>query len=81
MIQVSVDVLKENIKEKFAKMFPSAVVVNMTDKVTILGTNYCVGMLVHFGSTGGLPDFGEILQIIVVYESPVFVPYQSRFYT
>ena len=26
-----------------------------------------------FGSTGGLPDFREILKIIIVHESPVFV--------
>lgn len=45
----------------------------MTNKVTILGTKYCVGMLLPFGSTGGLSDFGEILQIIVVHENPVFV--------
>ena len=30
-------------------------------------------MLVPFGSTGGLPDFGEILQIIIVNETPIIV--------
>jgi len=73
MTQVAVDVLKDSIKESFAVKFPEAEVVNMTNKVTILGTAYNVGMLVPFGSTGGLPDFGEILQIIIVNETPVFV--------
>lgn len=45
----------------------------MTNKVTILGTSYCLGMILPFGSTGGLPGFGEILQIIIVCERPVFV--------
>ena len=66
---VAVDVLKDSTKESFAVKFPEAEVVNMTNKVTILGTAYNVGMLVPFGSTGGLPDFGEILQIIIVNET------------
>ena len=67
------EVLTDIIKESIARKFPSALVVNMTNKVTIFGTDYCVGMLLPFGSTGGLSDFGEILQIIIVHESPVFV--------
>ncbi|XP_026099560.1 uncharacterized protein LOC113070477 [Carassius auratus] len=73
MTQVAVEVLKDSIKESFVNKFPREAVVSMTNKVTILGTDYCVGMLLPFGSTGGLPDFGEILQIIIVHESPVFV--------
>lgn len=66
MTQVAVEVLKESIKESFARQFQMAVVVNMTNKVTILGTDYCFGMLLPFGSTGGLPGFN-----IIVHESPV----------
>lgn len=73
MTQVAVDVLKDSIKESFTKKFPGVVVVNMTNKVNILGTDYNIGMLLPFGSTGGLPDFGEILQIIIVHDTPVFV--------
>lgn len=72
MTQMAVDVLRDSIKESFAKKFPGVVVVNMTNKVNILGTDYNIGML-PFGSTGGLPDFGEILQIIIVHDTPVFV--------
>ena len=72
MTQVAVDVLKDSIKESFARKFPGVVVVNKKDKVNISGTDYSVGMLLPFGSTGGLPDFGEILQLIIVHESPVF---------
>lgn len=62
------------IRQSFARKFPGAEVVNTTNKISILGTDYNVGMLLPFGSTGGLPDFGEIVQIIItVHETPVFV--------
>ncbi len=70
---VAVDVLKDGIKESFARKFPGEEFVNMTNKATILGTDYNIGMMLPFGSTGGLPDFGEIQQIIIVRETPVFV--------
>ena len=63
--------------------FPGVVVVNKKDKVNISGTDYSVGMLLPFGSTGGLPDFGEVglLQLIIVHESPVFaLKLLSRWY-
>ncbi|XP_036973983.1 uncharacterized protein LOC119030471 [Acanthopagrus latus] len=71
--QVAVNVLKDSIKESFARKFPGEEFVNITNKATISGTVYNVGMMVPFGSTGGLPDFGEIKQIIIVQETPVFV--------
>ena len=53
---------------------------NKKDKVNISGTDYSVGMLLPFGSTG-LPDFGEILQLIIVHKSPVFaLKLLSRWY-
>nr|XP_020474258.1 uncharacterized protein LOC109970793 [Monopterus albus] len=73
MTQVPVEMLKDSIKESFAKKFPGVVSVSLTSKVTILGRDYNVGMLLPFGSTGGLPDFGKIIQIIIVHESPIFV--------
>lgn len=29
------------------------------------GTNYCTGMMLAYGSTGGLPDFAEILHMMI----------------
>lgn len=71
--QVVVDVLKDSIKESFAMKFPGEEFVNMTNKATILGTVYNIGIILPFGSTGGLPDFGEIQKIIILHETPVFV--------
>lgn len=73
MTQMAVDLLKDSIRQSFASKFPGVKVVNMTNKKTILGTDYKVGMLLAFGSTGGLPDFGEIVQVMIVHETPVFV--------
>lgn len=73
MTQVPVEMLKDSIKESLTKKFPEAAFVSLTSKVTILGRDYNVGMLLPFGSTGGLPDFGKIIQIVIVHESPIFV--------
>lgn len=73
MTEVAVDLLKDSIRHSFTRKFPGAEFVNMTNKITILGTDYNVGMLLPFGSTGGLPDFGVIVQVIIVQETPVFV--------
>ncbi len=73
MTQVAVDILKDSIKESFARKFPDTVAVTLTNKVAISGTYYDIEMLWPFGSTGGLPDFAEIIKKIIVHESPVFV--------
>lgn len=52
MTLVAVEVLKDSITWPFAMKFPKAVDVNMTNEVTILGTSYCVGMLLPSGSAG-----------------------------
>lgn len=53
----------------------------MTNKAEFQGTSYGIGMMLVYGSTGGLPDFAEILQIIVVCESLIFVvKLQSAWY-
>lgn len=70
--RVAVEVLREDIKESIARKFPNALSVNLANKVSIMGTDYAVGMLLPFGQTGGLPDFAEIIQIIIVHEAPFF---------
>lgn len=43
--QVAIDILKDSIKESFARKFLWEEFVNMTNKATILGTDYNVGMI------------------------------------
>lgn len=44
-----------------------------SNSVSFLGTNYAAGMLVCCGSTAGLPDFAEVMQIMVVHDKLAFV--------
>lgn len=46
---------------------------HVTNSVSFLGTNYAAGMLVCCGSTAGLPDFAEVMQIMVVHDKLAFV--------
>ncbi|KAK2856690.1 hypothetical protein Q5P01_005425, partial [Channa striata] len=47
----------------------------------VKGTCYCTGMMLVYGSTGGLPDSAGILQIIIFHHSLVFVvKVQSAWY-
>lgn len=48
--------------------------IHVANKIAFLGTNYCVGMMLPFGSTGGLPDFAEIIKIFIVRQSLFLLP-------
>ena len=43
------------------------------------GTQYTQGMFLSTGSTSGLPDFGKILNVLIVEDKPCFVvePYTA----
>ncbi|ROI73794.1 hypothetical protein DPX16_22905 [Anabarilius grahami] len=73
MSKVPLEVLNEEITETQRKQFPNATAVHVTNKVDYLGTDYTVGMMLAFGSTGGLPDFAEIVQMVVVQDELSFV--------
>lgn len=63
---VPVDVLKQDIAQTIEQNFPGTVEVHLTKCVSCKGVTYRNGMMVAHGSTSGLPDFGEILQICIV---------------
>lgn len=55
--------------------------VHLTNKVDFQGISRGIGMMVVYGFTGGLSDFAEILQLIIVHDSSVFVvKLQSAWY-
>lgn len=64
--EVSLDVLKDDLKDLVKCRFPAVMAVHFANNVCFLGTNYAVGMLVCCGSTAGLPDFAEVLQIMLI---------------
>lgn len=80
MSRVPSEVVNENTQEFLSQKFQETVV-HLTNRTDFQGTSYSIGMMLVYGSTGGLPDFAEILQIIVVRDSLVFVvKLQSAWY-
>ena len=71
--QMSLDVLKNDIKDALMCRFPGVTRVHIANSVNCSGTTYATGMVVCHGSTAGLPDFAEVLQIMIVHNKPVFV--------
>lgn len=73
--------VNENIQQFLSQTCPDQTVVHMTNKAEFQGTNYSIGMILAYGSTGGLPDFVEILQILILRDSLAFVvKLQSSWY-
>lgn len=64
---VPVDVLKENIQEALKRRFPGEACIQVANTVTCCGNSYSLGMILPYGSTGGLPEFVEISLILVVH--------------
>ncbi|KAK0131528.1 putative nuclease HARBI1 [Merluccius polli] len=69
---VPVDVLKQEIAQTIEQNFPGTTEVHLTKCMSSKGVHFN-GMIVAHGSTSGLPDFGEILQICVVHERLFFM--------
>lgn len=65
--------LREDIQEALLAKFPSETCVQIAKSVCYRGTKYTSGMILANGSTGGLPDFGELIQIVVLKGSVGFI--------
>ena len=63
---VTVSVLRQDIQEALEAKFPGETFVQIANSVCYRGTKYTSGMILANGATGGLPDFGELIQIVVV---------------
>ena len=60
-----VDVLNEEVALSIKRKYPDVTEVNLAKNVSSNGLNYRNGMIVAHGSTGGLPEFAEILHIYI----------------
>lgn len=65
MSRVPLEVVNENIQEFLSQKFPEETFVHLTNQAEFQGTSYSIGMILVYGSNGGLPDFAEILPIIM----------------
>lgn len=79
--RLPVEVVNESIQDFLSQKFPTETIVHLTKTAECQGTSYATGMILVYGTTGGLPDFAEIVQIIVVHDCLVFVvKLQSAWY-
>ncbi len=67
------DVMNKEVVSSLRQKNPKINDVHLAKSATIKGISYRIGMLIPYGSTGGLPDFAEILQICIVESSLSFV--------
>lgn len=63
---VPLDLLKENLAQAFKQISPSVSEIHIAKNGWSKGINYRPGMIVAYGSEGGLPEFGEIHQICIL---------------
>lgn len=68
-----VDVMNKEVVGSLRQKNPEMTDVHLAKNATIKGISYKIGMLIPYGSTGGLPEFAEIIQICIVERSLSFV--------
>lgn len=71
--EVDLTVLREDIKKAVEAKYPGKSCVHLANTVCYSGTRYATGMILANGSTSGLPDFGGLIQIVVVDGKPGFI--------
>ncbi|XP_028332484.1 uncharacterized protein LOC114481687 [Gouania willdenowi] len=63
---VSVDILHQDVQRVLHLKYPDIPHIQLTKNASVNGVNYREGMIVVHGSIGGLPEFAEVIQMIVV---------------
>lgn len=66
LLTVNLTVLREDIRKAVENKFPGESNVQIANTVSYSGTSYTTGMILAHGSTGGLPDFVELIQMVVI---------------
>lgn len=67
------NVLHSDIQEALRELYPLQYTVQLVNTATYYGTKHTVGMSLSYGSTGGLPDFAEIIQIVILDKCAHFI--------
>lgn len=76
---VALHCLDSSVKSTIKSQFSSVTTVSLATNATIHGTKYTRGMFLSAGSTSGLPDFGKIINVLIVENKPHFIiePYTA----
>ncbi len=70
---VSVDILHQDVQKVLRLEYPDITHIQLTKNASVNGVNYREGMVVVHGSVGGLPEFAEVIQMVVVEKSLSFI--------
>lgn len=70
---VPLDVVREDIKRVVQQKYPHLRTVPLSKRASYYGTNYMVGMILTAGSAGGLPDFVEIVHLVIMQDKLSFI--------
>ncbi|ROL45247.1 hypothetical protein DPX16_17858 [Anabarilius grahami] len=68
-----IDVLNEVISRTVQQKHPNLDVVCLAKEVTLKGFTYRESTVIAHGECSGLPEFGEIVQMIVLQDKPLFI--------
>ncbi len=76
---VSPDTLGHSVRKAIEHKYGNLDTVFLSTHASIYGTKYLEGMFLSLGQTSGLPDFGEIVKIIIVNNKVSFIlkPFKS----
>lgn len=70
---VSVDILHQDVQKVLQLAYLDITHIQLTKNSSVNGVNYREGMVVVHGSIGGLPEFAEVVQTVVVEKSLSFI--------
>lgn len=70
---VSVDILHQDVQKALELKYPDITHIQLTKNASVNGVTYRCGMVVVHGFAGGLPEFAEVVQMVVVEGSLSFI--------
>lgn len=71
--KVSVEILHQDVQNIVKQKYPDITHIQLTTNASVNGMNYREGMIVVYRSIGGLPEFAEVFQMVVVEKSLSFI--------
>lgn len=70
---VPVDILNQQVASTLRQDNPGITEVHLSKSVTFRGIRYRNGMIVAYGSAGGLPEFAEVTQMCIIQDKLSFI--------
>ncbi|XP_051786106.1 uncharacterized protein LOC127528849 [Erpetoichthys calabaricus] len=76
---VSLNILEISTKTAIQSKYKNVESVGLTSAVSLHGTKYSEGMFLSFGHKSGLPNFGKIVKVLIIFQKASFIvePYMA----